>query len=183
MASEQFRVLKARYAVLKRRYLPPTQPSGRYTQAQQDQMRAMRMLLHAEVEHYLEQLCTLLLEDLERELMTPSAGTQTQRKWAATAVSDAKVAIGSNNGVKEKNIIEMFGDFGLRREDFESISPQFLDRMNDFGKRRGHVAHNSAHKATYALNRTQEEKFFREIFLYLDGFDRLIIQKRLTRYL
>lgn len=166
-----------------RRYLPPVSASGSYTQAQQDQMRALRMLFHAEVEHLLELLCNQLIADIELELCTPTAGSGIHRHWAKSSVKKAKQIVKENNGVKGKDIVQMFGELGFSTEAFDEVSPQFLDRMSDFGSQRGDVAHKSAIKAAYALNRTREEKFLNEIIGYLSSFDSLIARRRLRNVL
>lgn len=181
--SEPFREFSRRVRILMKRYLPPISVSGTYTSAQQDQMRALRMLFHAEVEHLLEHLCNLLIGDLERELSTLQAGSSVQREWATKAVKNARKSVIDNNGVKEKNIIQMFGELGFAADAFNEVSPLFLDRMSDLGSQRGDVAHKSAIKATYSLNRTREEKFLNEIIKYLHDFDSLIARRRLRNVL
>jgi hypothetical protein len=181
MHSDAFVALRERVTMLKRRYLPPKRSDGNYTAAQQDQMRALRMLAHAEIEHFLEDRCLVLIEDLKREMVS-AAAKQPIAKWAEIAVAKSLVAVGDNNGVTAPCILKMFEQLGLCEEVLSARFPLLLDRMTTFGKNRGDVAHRSALKATFQLNRQREEKFIDELLELLSGFDKLIAEKRLGRF-
>jgi hypothetical protein len=95
------------------------------------------------------------------------------------AAKAAITAAGSNNGVKDSDINAMFRPLGFVDIEFETISPLFLDWMNQFGKRRGDVAHQSAHGVNYTITRQGEEKQLNTIIRCLQKFDQLCIRKKL----
>jgi hypothetical protein len=139
------------------------------------------MLAHAEVEHYLEERCLVLIDDLKREIV---AGVENQpiAKWAAIAVSKSSMAVTENNGVTRPCILKMFEQLGLCEEVLAARHPLLLDRMSTFGSNRGDVAHRSALKATFQLSRQREEKFLDELLELLSGFDKLVSELRLARF-
>ena len=182
MHSEVYQSLQKRIQNLKRRYLPPTKPNGIYTEPEQDQLRALRMLAHAEIEQFLENHSEILANDIQRELKNQNRKPTPLQVWASKAANQAALAKSKNNGVNEDSIRSLFDPFGFSEEDYDSISSIFLDRLTTFGKHRGDVAHRSAIGATHQLNRTREEKFLNEIMDYLQDFDRLLIKKRLDGF-
>lgn len=182
MHSEVYRSLQKRVQNLKRRYLPPTKASGIYTESEQDQLRALRMLAHAEIEQFLENHSEILANDIQRDLSSTSNKRTPTRIWASNAARQAALAKSKNNGVNKDSIQSLFDPFGFTDEDYDSISPIFLDRLTTFGKHRGDVAHRSAIGASHQLNRTREENFLNEIMEYLQDFDGLLIKKRLDGF-
>ncbi len=156
---------------------------GIYSAEEQDQMRALRVLVHAEFEEYLESICQQLVNDLERELMNPSRSRPVIVMWAKSAAKDCNQAIQDNHGVGEKYILKMFAPLGFGQADFDSISSTFLERMTTFGRQRGDVAHRSALRAQHALVRQREEKFIDELITYLKDFDSSLVRLRLTSFL
>lgn len=145
-------------------------------------MRALRVLAHAEVETYLEAICLLLIDDLQRDLLSRSkSGWSRRQYWAEHACIEAKRAAAANNGVKKEDILKMFSPLGFSESSFAlGVSNIFLDRMSTFGKFRGDVAHQSAVRAQYALTRQREEAFINEIMTSLRSFDKYLIGHRLT---
>lgn len=77
----------------------------------------------------------------------------------------------------------MFGPLGFDEGMFESISPVFLDKMNDFGKRRGDVAHQSSLRATWSITAQGEKKKLDEIKEFMDKFHKLVQGHRLRALL
>ena len=180
MASSEYKDLYRRIETLKRRFLPQLKKTGLYTNPQQDSMRALRMLVHAEIESYLESMAALLADDLEKAI-TCARGrvTNINLAWAIKGLNEARVAQSGNNGVKGEDIRKMFVPLGIQAEALEAVSTVFLDRMSTFGKNRGDVAHQSAARAGYALSRQREEKFIDEIIVLLGLFDKFLIAHRL----
>lgn len=146
-------------------------------------MRAFRLLVHAEIEVYLESICTLLVADLERELTAPQSNGGAIHVWANNAVQACRRAISENNGVRGADVKKMFGAIGLSEADFESISPLFLERMTTFGKRRGDVAHQSAMRATYSIIPQREAGMVDELVEYLRSLDIKVSSIRLQNFL
>ena len=182
MSSEEFRLLATRVGVLKRRFFPRIKPTANYTAAEQDNMRALRMLVHAEIEHYLEVVCKKLALDLKNEA-EGLRGSISIKRLSIAAANLATSAANSNNGVKDSDIKSMFKPLGIDEADFEKISPDFLDRMKQFGIRRGDVAHKSAHGVSYVITRQGEEKTINEIISLLKVLDKELIRRRLMGFL
>jgi len=146
-------------------------------------MRALRLLVHAEIEHYLEDRSLQLAADLERELAGRRGHKHPVKHWATTAVTRARLAVSQNNGVTKPCIKAMFEDIGLCEEVINERNSLLLDRMTIFGRRRGDVAHQSAVKATYQLNRAREEAAIDEIMALLAEFESLVSERRLLHAL
>jgi hypothetical protein len=184
MASSEYIELQNRIKILKRRFLPQLKQTGVYTGPQQDFMRALRMLVHAEIESYLESMAKVLADDLEITIANASGRVRSTRLvWARRALGEARAAHGCNNGVKREDIRKMFAPLGIDEAALETISTLFLDRMSTFGKHRGDVAHQSAARASYALSRQREEKFIDELVVFLGLFDKFLIRHRLVNSL
>lgn len=164
-------------------FLPPLSPTATYSAEEEDGMRALRLLVHAEIEAYLEAMCDRLVNDLEREAIRPRQPKPAVGTWAIATVRSCRLAIGENHGVKEANIKKMFGPLGIQDADFDAVSNVFLDRMTSFGTRRGVVAHRSAIRAAYSIVRQGEEKSINEILGYLESFDKKLIQHRLQGFI
>jgi hypothetical protein len=183
MPSDAYCNLLARVQTLKRRFLPQLKATGLYTQAQQDNMRALRLLVHAEIEHYLEDRSLQLSADLEQELQARRGQRQPVKQWARVAVTRSRVAVSQNNGVTQSCIKAMFEDLGLCEEVINERNSLLLDRLTTFGRRRGDVAHQSAVKATYQLNRAREEATINEVMELLRDLEALINERRLLHAL
>ncbi len=182
MASEAYRALVKRVQLLKRRFLPPMRANGAYTNAQQDSMRALRLLVHAEVENFLEDRCDVMVGDLQREIFSKKVAGHPIQHWAKQAIKKSREAASSNNGVTRRDILAMFSDLGLSEDVINECEPVLLDRLTTFGRSRGEVAHRSAVKASYQLNRVREEKALDELLALLSVFDELVVQRRLSNY-
>ena len=62
--SKQFRKLSSRMNELKRHFLPKTfDPTGHYSALQFDKVRAYRVLAHAEIEDFIEEISILTVDD------------------------------------------------------------------------------------------------------------------------
>ncbi|MFL9869540.1 hypothetical protein PQR67_35670 [Paraburkholderia fungorum] len=157
-----FLALKARIAQLE--FLLPNQPPNDETeeQQQQDNIRAFLLLCHAEVETFVEDLAKILGESLVAELRNFRLGTRFSRSHAEAAERRYVDAISSNHGVKESNLLTMFGLFGFSEKTFVDIDPGFLSEFNSYGSTRGDSAHKGAARATRRLyGRSQKIKIER----------------------
>ena len=141
------------------------------------------MLAHAEIESYLERTASQLHASIDAELRNERAGVPYLRALAMSALHNCVQSISANNGVKEADIRKMYEPLGITDEDFNAVSPTFLDRMSDFGKQRGDVAHRSVASAAYSLNVQREEAFIDEVVDYLSDFDKVVQRRRLLRVL
>lgn len=182
MASDEYKYLASRAQILQDRFFPPLHPQAVYTEAEQDNMRALRMLFHAEVEHYLENMCKKLAKDLEREAMGLKDRASI-KQWALNAVKEASQAATSNNGIKAADIKHMFSPLGFTDTHFDDIGTTFLSTMNIFGGRRGDVAHQSVMNVTYSITRQTDEPMIKKILDFLQLFDKQLEKQRLTGFL
>lgn len=170
MPSSRFRVLTQRIKQLDSRLLPKRlSPTGTYTDRQLDLVRGYRLLVHAELEAYLEdQVSALAIRSLRR--------FQADRKprWVVTSliayhfpkaeVSDVKLkslyagsadqvqervheattklneGVAKNNGIREINLLRLLLPVGIRPVDIDQI---WLGTMDSFGANRGQTAHTS----------------------------------------
>jgi len=179
MTSKRFFELSARITELKEYFLPEADPLGEYTPKQNDEIRAFRVLCHAEVEQFLEDCAASLGECLKLEIANARCGSPFTRAFANKSLQRLSNKISDNHGVNEGHLLSLFGLFGIHEEHFDSIDSNFLKRMNTFGKNRGEVAHKAACRMTVALNPKREEKLIDEILQYLQKLDDLVQQKRL----
>ncbi len=182
MASSHYDELKTRTESLVKNFMPATNPLGFYSPHEEDMMRALRMLIHAEVESYLETICARGLLDLDAAGRSATRVKHRFATWIGTAAAECRNAIATNNGVKENDIRKMFTPLGLTQDDYDQVSLLFLEKMNSFGKNRGDVAHQSAARATFSLNKKREEAVIRELMQHLERFDQILIQRRLIGF-
>lgn len=150
------------------------------TPLQNDKIRGMLLLCHAEFESYIEKIASLLIDDayekwkrthranynlaslfLESEKITKSMAFETKVGYV---VNEYKKIINNNHGIKDHNIKAMFGPLGYSIDQFDSI---FIANLNSFGTIRGEVAHTSAITTTSIYDKITEEQRIDDI---LNGF-------------
>ena len=182
--SRRFLVLKKRVVQLGRDLLPPVNPVGGYSLQDQDQIRGFRILVHAEVEAFLEDLASEIVQkSLNRYTATGKANkilkTLAQafcRSHRPTTGEDFYVravkqyqedVIKGNHGIKEANICVLFLPIGIDRG---LLDPAWLSTMSSFGAKRGEVAHSSFRVAT-VLDPVIENNFVQQLTANLEQFD------------
>jgi hypothetical protein len=159
-----------RLGQLRKHFLPATfAPTGIYSRLQQDKVRGYRLLVHAELESYLEDRARRVANDAyngwlsdhrprgvllsllafhkeqrplsEQELREVSAGT---RDHVANAVKDAVEAynrvLTENHGLRERNVLRILLPLGMKGSDVDAV---WLNTLDAFGLRRGQTAHTS----------------------------------------
>lgn len=167
--SARFSKLTRRVATLETRLLPPIDPSGRYTAAQQDLIRSFRLLVHAELESFLEDraleiadtalnaflikhktgqgLASLMAySPLSAQPPPPSArsgSTDTPSVRVRRIVAHYKHSVShGNHGIKEKNIVSMLFPVGFLESELDTT---LLGTLSSYGSNRGSTAHKAAH--------------------------------------
>lgn len=131
------------------------------TPLQNDKIRGMLLLCHAEFESYIEGLALLLVNDAKEKwdrthranynlssLLVSSTidAKQTVETKVNKMVVDYKNQITKNNhGIKEHNIKDIFEPLGYCMDDFDNV---FIATLDSFGHDRGEVAHSSAKTST-----------------------------------
>lgn len=163
-------MLERRLAEVEKRFLPRFNPTGSYSHAQYDGVRAYIVLAHAEIEHYLEEttreilknslakwnskrkagVCIAALLHYDLRQLKPAASLAAQKPDESLdgsiqrlAKAHEKYLTQENHGIKEKNLLAMFLPVGLLESDFD---PVWLGTMNSFGVSRGTVAHSSGRR-------------------------------------
>lgn len=172
--SARFRELQARLTELRRHMLPAKfSATGTYRPRELDRARGFRLLAHAEIEAFIEDVTfdkakTSVSNWANRQVTSETlfclvahyhqgfqtdAGQQpafpdTSRLKVKEAIKEAVTAAlkqyrtlqDNNHGVKEENLLRLILPVGVRRDDLE---PLWITNLNEFGKKRGDVAHRS----------------------------------------
>lgn len=172
--------LETRINVLEGALVPTVNSLGIYTNAELDLIRAYVLLCHAEIETFIEDWAKILLQTLTAELQNLKSGSKFARLHANRVARDLLHTINTNHGIKAKNLLNMFGPFGILETDFDAIDANFLSLLNGFGHRRGESAHGSVMRATKQPNPIQEKKTVYEILSHLEKFEEVLIRIRLS---
>lgn len=207
--SQRFRDLVKRLNELKRHFLPRKfSPTGSYTQRQLDLARAYRLLAHAEIESFIEDIsretaitkirtwkstrkssdliiCFLAsyhsgwAEKVEGELYQTliNDGTVAREKDTAEEAVDAAATqyisqIKNNHGVRQKDLRQMILPLGVR---FSELDPNWITNLDDFGKQRGDVAHNSV-SVVRAIDPQTELHRINDLVPGLKKLDELVVK-------
>ena len=167
-SSKSFRDLRSRIRELRNHFLPKTfHPTGSYTERQFDRSRAFRLLAHAEIEWYLEQIASetanIAAENWQKHrqvtkpLLTMVAyvdthlgGVPNPKQPGVLRDLDSRVeesrkrfnnyARARNNGIKEENILRLLLPVGISES---NIDQTWLSTTDSFGQNRGETAHRS----------------------------------------
>ena len=181
--SRRFLALKKRMAQLEHDLLPPVNAVGGYTLQDQDQIRGFRILVHAEIEAFLEDLASdIVKRSLNRYTATGKANKilkslaqafcrshrpTTGEDFFVCAVKQYQEVIKGNHGIKEANICVLFLPIGIDRGLLDSA---WLSTMSSFGVKRGEVAHSSFRVAT-VLDPVIENNLVQQLTASLEQFD------------
>ena len=148
---------------------------------QEDLIRAMVVLCHAEFEDYLESLANELLETGREKwvndgvankniaslfLHTEKMRTGENEKPMTTATYAVKTIVDfenqvnrENHGIKTKNIESIYMPLGYTVDMFDQ---DFLNELDAFGIERGKIAHTSSFRTQNTLDvKTEKEKILR----------------------
>jgi hypothetical protein len=172
--------LRRRVKLLERRFLPPRRPLGDYTNGEQDFIRALIVLSHAEIEAYLEGLAEFLWEALFNELTLLSPAKPFIAHHADSVFNNTQKKIKANHGLKAENIRELLEPFGIRSIDLELIDPSFLSKCSTFGTFRGTVAHGASEQQIglkKALDSARLSNQLADLIALLEGLDKLADQR------
>lgn len=202
--SSRFRELRQRLAELRRHMLPAKfSPTGAYSGRQIDRTRGYRLLAHAEIESFIEEIAkeaavTKISEWKKKRLASDllicflafyHAGwtsepenepinDQNSRPKVRDSVSEAvdmamrqyNAILESNHGIREPNIKKMILPLGVRKEDLDHT---WLIEMDQFGRNRGDLAHNSF-KALQPIDPKSELETINRLLTGLGQLDRSI---------
>ena len=201
--SARFVDLRQRLTALRKHMLPATfSPTGSYTERQIDRTKGYRLLVHAEIEAYLEDITmdaakTAFIEwsntkkaaDLLFCLMAsyhhgfeiddegPLFPKESRHKIKEAVKDVVQVAFlqykkvhDDNNGLKEKNLVRLVVPIGVR---IDELDPTWIVNLNEFGKRRGDIAHKSI-KAHQAIDPSSELNDVNNLIVGLEALDGII---------
>ncbi|WP_071955735.1 HEPN domain-containing protein [Delftia sp. HK171] len=200
--SERFVNLKSRVEELRVNMLPTCfSPTGEYSDQQLDMARGYRLLVHAEIESY--------IEDISRSVITAAVKNWREGKWHKTMISflasyhsgwsgsgdvsdeeiltiaksRAKKAsvndviglamkqylkrVSDNHGVRENNLAMLIIPTGIQMSE---LDPTWVTNLDNFGKGRGDIAHNSK-SAVNLIDPRDELKLIEELMCGLELLD------------
>lgn len=181
--SRQLRSLAKRVLQLERDLLPRIRPLGNYTLREQDQIRAFRLLAHAEMEAFLEEAAVAIVDAAQKrykastkpnrvmKALWQTFGREGLPRGGADAYEVASKRytnqVKKNNGLKEQNICSMFLPLGI---DHGVLDLTWLASMDSFGSKRGQVAH-SSFKVQSMLDPAVEGAEVRQLMAGIGIFD------------
>jgi hypothetical protein len=140
----------------------------------QDKLRAFKLLVHAEIESFIENVVLTVWTKCDTEWknnkkVAPSLrfltlfstskydanDNQVSRDDRITQILGSfKKAISNNNGIKRKNILQLIVPLGI---EYSVIDQTWLATIDSYGSSRGQVAHNS-YSTLHPLDRDVELK-------------------------
>lgn len=164
MSVGSLRILTRRVRELKDTFLPEVSATGAYGTEENDRMAAFNILVHAELEEYVERRCretvdsvvdSWNLDSLPRSTIisligfSKAGGPETvgnvkklSRSRIQNIVASAKReyshAINDNHGIKELNLLRLLLPVGIKESQLRS---DFLADMDSLGVVRGSQAH------------------------------------------
>lgn len=199
MASIRFRNLERETKRLRRELLPnPFDPLGLYPPRVQTQTRAFLLLAHAAVESHLEEeakriarkaedtwlrkkritrpLAFLLASSMKPFGIPASGGKRTPEKLIENSARDAFQwyfrSLKENHGLKESNMMALFGPIGVEAAMF---GPMLLPTLDSFGEDRGVHAHAGATVVHHLDPQTEHDRVV-QLLQELEAFDRALRQ-------
>lgn len=206
--SIRFKDLKKRLNELRRNLLPINfSPIGDYTDKQQDRARGYRLLVHAEIESYLEDVSRetvtqaiinwknqnkpsniivsflasyhsswSVTEEIKNEEIIQIAKSRKNVKDSVTEVIDLAQKqftqkLKENHGIKDKNFKTLILPIGI---DIDSLDQTWLTNIDNFGTKRGDIAHNSK-RTQGTINPKDEYDVVSLLLVGIEDLDRKIM--------
>lgn len=154
--------------------LPDSKPTGNYTKKEQDRIRGFVVLVHAEIESYIEDRASAkitlelsrwrnnrkrsncikaVMAFLSSEISFVNDNNKKSLEHRILrVVSHYLGLVQKNNGIKKKNIYSLLLPIGL---EVDNIDPLWLEEMNTFGAFRGEIVH-TTHSVQSPIDRDIE---------------------------
>jgi hypothetical protein len=206
-ASARFKELKKRLRELRTHMLPGNfSPTGDYSDRQLDRARGYRLLVHAEIEAFIEDVtfeaatkgvsewthtqkvsdslfCLMVnyhhgfkvggIDDDPPFLPTSRPKAKEEMKEVVdVAIKQYRKIQDDNHGVREENLLRLILPVGVRKDDLDAL---WITNLNEFGKRRGDVAHKAV-KAQQQIDPRNELQVVDALVVGLKKLDQLIIE-------
>lgn len=159
------------------------------TPLQNDKIRGMLLLCHAEFESYIESLALLLINDAKEKwdkthranynlaslLVCSSIDKKEtiETKVNKMIVDYRKQTIDNNHGIRDHNIKDIFEPLGYCLSNFDSA---FIATLDSFGRDRGEVAHSTAKTSTMYDKSTEINRIDGIVRDFLD-FQEVLLSK------
>ena len=167
-----------------------TQKITGITPAQEDKLRGLIALCHAEIEDYFETVALTLFDDSVTKWQTKNFANYNLGAFFIRADRpDKNLDLGSmlfqmkkmyvdkvtkNHGIKQENIHKLFYPLGYEDGDFDV---SFLSQLDSFGVQRGKIVHSAAKKAVTALDQKTVFDMISDIIKALEDFETVILSK------
>lgn len=167
-----------------------TQKITGITPAQEDKLRGLIALCHAEIEDYFETVALTLFNDSVTKWQTKNIANYNLGAFFIRGERpDKNLDLGSmlfqmkelyvdkvtkNHGIKQENIHKLFYPLGYEDNDFDA---SFLSQLDSFGVQRGKIVHTSAKKAATALDQKTVLDMIDDIIKALEDFEKVILSK------
>lgn len=193
--------LKKRNNELKSALLPKRRsPTGNYKDSTYDRVSGYKLLFHAELEYYFEEVVKSIMKNAKDDWDNKNNATQTLVALVAYCKKDFfavpertndqhksedlsfrvkkaytehhKFISAQNHGVKEKNILALFLPIGVT---IDEIDNDLLIALDNFGTDRGAIAHGT--KAKQNCSPDDAEATVDNILSLLDPFDEELVRK------
>lgn len=163
---------------------------GDYEEHVKDMARGYRLLAHAEIESYLEDVVRQIADKTlakwqasnigSKELISVLAALKNDPEISDRQLSSLKTTeetvnysfvlfkkrITKNNGIKEKDVKALMSPIGF---DIEALIPELVPLLDSFGTKRGEVAHSTSLKKE--INPKDEVADVKNIHGYLEKLD------------
>ncbi len=181
--------LKKRISNIKKHFRFKQTPTD-ITEAQEDKLRAIIALSHAEIEDYFETVALILFENAKDQWTTTKTANYNMASFFIRAERPEKqLDLGSmffqmekayrkkildSHGIKQDNIHRLFYPLGYENDDFDAA---FLSQLDSFGGQRGKVVHTSASTTTNMLNQSTVISMIDNIITALEDFETVILSK------
>lgn len=134
--------------------LLPPDPLTHNDSKSQDIIKAYILLCHAEFEQYFESIVQSGLTMIESQIDSISLYNTKQKDALHYSCNSSKSIIENNNGIKWSNIKKMFPIIGF---DISAIDDIYTTKLNEFGNKRGLVAHNGSTGISTCLSFSDEK--------------------------
>lgn len=195
--SKRFKLLIDRIKFLDNNILPTINFTGDYTATEYDYTRSYVLLVHAEIESFLEERVTEKVNSslnnwrtnrkksscLKSILAFRSGDISYEKKKASEKNSlEFRVnivtnhflnLIKKNHGIKKDNILDLLLPIGI---EIDELDETWLTTMDNFGAKRGEIAHHTL-AAQNPIDPLTEKKLVNEIIVpELNNIDKLIIK-------
>lgn len=170
----RFTELVERIDELHFRFVPQLDATGTYSDADYDRMSAFRLLVHAEIERFVELIVEDAISNLPRKIAAwKTAGHQSDLVDALVAYMDKALrdSLKKNNGVKSENLLNLLKPLGITGSQLDNI---WLQTMNTYGDVRGGLAHNTRRAVQPIDPQTEQNLVYHQILPELDRLEHLI---------